>query len=919
MAIGRDVVIRLRGDIGDFQAKMVAAGKSIGAATDKMTGAEKEAVKFRQGLTGVADTAGKIGLVAAAGLGAIVATTANFEQSMSAVRAATHETASNMDALREAAIRAGADTAFSASEAAAGIENLAKAGVNTKEILGGGLAGALDLAAAGEMEVAAAAEAAAGAMAQFNLDGSQVPHIADLLAAGAGKAQGEVSDMVQALKQSGTVASQTGLTIEETTGTLAAFAEQSLLGSDAGTSFKTMLQRLSAPIGAAAAKMKELDISAYDANGEFIGMSALAGQLRDRMGEMTDETRNATLATIFGSDAVRAASIVYDNGADGIQGWIDATNDSGFAAETASIKLDNLKGDWEALTGSIETALIGAGDGSQGILRSLTQGATSAVNAFNELPPSLQNAASGMLAITAITGGSLWFGAKIVTGIADTRVALQNLGISADKAKGAMKGVAIAGAGLAVLEIGMLAIDKLNESMAEALPSAEKLQARLIDLAGQAPGVSTSIGAEFESLEESIARVADGRWDDKLMSFFDAIPGMGDRRARSLREATAEIEALDSQLADLVFSGHAEVAADAITRLVAGMDPARAGQFRDLLTGYQEALQGVENDATLAGDASSAAAGGFGELGGAAGDAERAVLDLDDAMSALFDGLDVDATVDEWKASLAGLTKELKGGEDALDRNTKRGQENRDAIRGQFEALREMAEAQFEATGNIDQLERTLIRGRQAIIDQAKAAGIGEEAMEAYLKQLGLTPREIRTTIRLMQAEEAVEKIEDVREAALAASGVYDLTFRYLETGQMPARAPRQIARADGGPVYGPGSGTSDSIAAWLSNGEYVIKAAAVAKYGTSMFDSLNAMRYANGGFVRAQATQTSATNNYYNQAEGTSIDYDRLASAMLSARPVYGNVSIQPHNYSEFVRQMDEDQRRAAVGGASF
>lgn len=62
---------------------------------------------------------------------------------------------------------------------------------------------------------------------------------------------------------------------------------------------------------------------------------------------------------------------------------------------------------------------------------------------------------------------------------------------------------------------------------------------------------------------------------------------------------------------------------------------------------------------------------------------------------------------------------------------------------------------------------------------------------------------------------------------------------------------------ASGGFIRGPGSGTSDSIPAWLSNGEYVIRAAAVSKYGVGLFDRLNQMsanapRFASGGAVGA-------------------------------------------------------------------
>jgi hypothetical protein len=58
---------------------------------------------------------------------------------------------------------------------------------------------------------------------------------------------------------------------------------------------------------------------------------------------------------------------------------------------------------------------------------------------------------------------------------------------------------------------------------------------------------------------------------------------------------------------------------------------------------------------------------------------------------------------------------------------------------------------------------------------------------------------------------------------------------------------------ASGGFVSGPGTKTSDSIPAMLSNGEYVIQANAVARYGTDFMNSLNQMqvqRGVSGGFA---------------------------------------------------------------------
>lgn len=378
----RTVVYRLQADITQFRAQMAAAGASSKKLGAEMTGAGAQATKSSKGLDALGLSAGT---VAAGGIAMIVKKSADFEQAMSNVQAATHESAGAMDALKQAAMDAGAETSFSATEAAAGIENLAKAGISTADILDGGLTGALNLAAAGGLGVAESAEIAATALTQFKLEGDQTTHVADLLAAGAGKAQGEVTDLGMALNQSGLVAAQMGLSIEETTGTLSAFASAGLLGSDAGTSLKTMLLRLANPSTEAAKTMERFGISAYDAQGKMLPMADVAGQLQVAFKGQSQATRDAALATIFGSDAIRAAGVLYTQGAAGIDEWTSKVNDSGFAAETAAIRMDNLKGDLEFLMGSLETGLIGAGEGSQESLRGTTQAATTLLDVLNEI------------------------------------------------------------------------------------------------------------------------------------------------------------------------------------------------------------------------------------------------------------------------------------------------------------------------------------------------------------------------------------------------------------------------------------------------------------------------------------------------------------------------------------------------------
>ena len=67
-------------------------------------------------------------------------------------------------------------------------------------------------------------------------------------------------------------------------------------------------------------------------------------------------------------------------------------------------------------------------------------------------------------------------------------------------------------------------------------------------------------------------------------------------------------------------------------------------------------------------------------------------------------------------------------------------------------------------------------------------------------------------------------------------------------TGSNPLLHPTH--KAAGGKVWGAGTSTSDSVPAMLSNGEYVVKASSVAKYGTGFMNMVNAGKYAGGGLI---------------------------------------------------------------------
>lgn len=389
--------VRLSATVDDYKRGMLEAAqatRTVGTQAEKLA-------QTRESMNTVGAAGVAMGAALAAGIGVAVSKFAEFDQAMSFVAATGDDARGNMDALRQAALDAGAATVFSATESANAIEEMAKAGVDAKDILGGGLKGALDLAAAGGLGVADAAGIAATALKTFKLEGSDMSHVADLLAAGAGKAMGDVSDLSQALAQGGQAAALTGLSIEETTAALSAFASQGLLGSDAGTSLKTMLLNLNPTTKKAADLVEQYNLQAFDQQGNFIGLAAYAGKLQAALGDMSAEQQSATLKTIFGTDAYRAAAVVLGEGEEGIRNWITAVDDQGYAAETAATRLDNLMGDWEAFTGALDTAFISMGEGANGPLRFLVQALTNMVDGFNALPDWAKQAALGVGILTA--------------------------------------------------------------------------------------------------------------------------------------------------------------------------------------------------------------------------------------------------------------------------------------------------------------------------------------------------------------------------------------------------------------------------------------------------------------------------------------------------------------------------------------
>ncbi|MBM6701769.1 phage tail tape measure protein [Megasphaera elsdenii] len=344
--------------------------------------------QMRNGLSGMAGgmlmgTSMQMAGAAGIGFGAFnaVQNYSDFTAQLSQIKALTDLDAQTMEQVKAKAMELGDATTFSSTEAAQGMTELLKAGVSVKDVLGDASEAALNLATAGGLGMGEAAEIMSTAMNAFHMD--DATHAADILAGAANASATSVQEMRYSLAACSAVAAGAGVSFDDTNTALAVFAQNSLRGSDAGTSLKTMLQSMIPTTQTQMEAFAELNLltengtsAFFDASGNMKSMADIAALLQDRLKGLTKEQQMAYLNAMFGSDAIRGGMILMREGAKGVKDMYDAMSKV-TAADTAAVMMDNLKGSLNELSSAWENLTIklldgGAGDGLSGFIDELT-------------------------------------------------------------------------------------------------------------------------------------------------------------------------------------------------------------------------------------------------------------------------------------------------------------------------------------------------------------------------------------------------------------------------------------------------------------------------------------------------------------------------------------------------------------------
>lgn len=401
-------------DTSGFTSGFDKARSALRTFQDESATASDKFSAVGTAMTAVGGTLTKSVTLPVIGLGAAVMKVGNdFESQMSRVKAIAGATGEEMEKLNDLALKLGAETSFSAGEAAEGMENLASAGFTVNEIIDA-MPGLLDLAASSGTDLATATEIAASSIRGFGLEASDATHVADVFAEAAARTNAQTEDMGEAMKYIAPVAKAMGQSLEETAAAVGILSDAGIKGAQAGTSLRGALSRLAKPTEQMTKTMEQYGLSFYDASGNMLQLNQIVAELEDGLGGLTQEQRNNALVTLFGQESLSGMLALMERGPEELQALTQSFYDvDGAAAEMADTMMDNTPGAIEEMMGSIETLAIKIQQVMAPVVTDIVKKITEFINKISSMDEETLQLVVKITAIAAAMGPVLLIFGKI--------------------------------------------------------------------------------------------------------------------------------------------------------------------------------------------------------------------------------------------------------------------------------------------------------------------------------------------------------------------------------------------------------------------------------------------------------------------------------------------------------------------------
>ena len=352
--------------------------------------------------------------IVAAGI-AVTKTFTSFDDAIRQVQATMAAGEEDTEKLTAAAKKYGAETRYSATQAAEALNYLALAGYNADQAIAA-LPTVLQLAQAGALDLGYASDLVTDSMSALGLEMGELGTFSDQMAKTAQKSNTNISQLGQAiLTVGGTAKSLSGGTAE-LNALLGILADNGIKGAEGGTHLRNVLLSLQTPTKEGAQLLDELTNGVYDAEGNMRSLDVVLQELNASMDGMTDQEKQNIISTIFNKTDLAAVQALLGGCGDRfaeLYGYI--IDSEGAAAEMAATMEGGIGGSFRSLASAIEAVAIAFGETLAPNVKAAADWLTEAARKFSELDAGARNTIVTTAGVVAAIGPALVVGGKLVT------------------------------------------------------------------------------------------------------------------------------------------------------------------------------------------------------------------------------------------------------------------------------------------------------------------------------------------------------------------------------------------------------------------------------------------------------------------------------------------------------------------------
>ena len=557
-------------DLTEESARLAGQLKELEAAQDD---AAKGAASFGERSVQAFEAAGQA--LAAAGIAEAmreiaqaylecVGVAADFQETMSGVEAISGATAEEMALLSAKAKDLGADTKFTAKEAGDAMGYMAMAGWKARDMLSG-LEGVMNLAAASGEDLAATSDIVTDALTAFGMTAADSGRFADILAVAASNANTNVAMMGETFKYVAPVAGALGYSAEDTALAIGLMANSGIKASQAGTTLRSVITRLSTDAGASKTQLgalgvltERLGVAFYNADGSARAMRDVIADCREAWAGLSKEQQISYAKTIAGQEAMSGwLALMNATQADVQKLAVSVDNCAGAAERMAKIRLDNLNGQLTLMNSAWDALRVTIGEQFNPELRKAAELGTDVLGWLDEFVRENPALVKGVMTFAGVMGTAT----VAVTGVNAALKVFQALNVAAlfTGPAGAILGGAAAVAGLTAAVVGLVTaanegvptVRELTEAARDMQGAMDEAGAAYEETATQTMAAAEVAGLDINKLEE--LETAEGRnaaqnqeYQNTLALLLRAMPELSDCISQTTDEYGRSAYALET-------------------------------------------------------------------------------------------------------------------------------------------------------------------------------------------------------------------------------------------------------------------------------------------------------------------------------------------------------------------------------------